>query len=294
MRHIAVMALLMLGVCNAFADDEPVIDMHLHFYTAENYAPGVPHPPSGEVSPPDVSAHVAATLQQMDDQNIVKAVASAPLGWKNPDPDRLIQGLEVWSPNSLDLVAIEAGMKSGEIGIIGEFGSVYTGSNVLDEKYKALFALAEKYDVPVAWHTGEGPPLTRGNKTPFRIELSNPLLLQDILNAYPDLRVYMMHAGGVVWQDEALAMMHLYRNLFVDVGVLTWVDPYVTSHLDDFLISAKQSGFLDRVMFGTDQMGWPGAIGVSVDAIRKADYLTEKEKRDILYNNAVRFLRLDD
>ena len=47
-------------------------------------------------------------------------------------------------------------------------------------------------------------------------------------------------------------------------------------------------------MFGSDEMTWPGAIGVSIDYINKADFLTEAQKRDILYNNAVRYLRLKD
>lgn len=294
MRHIIALLMLFTVMANVHANDEPIIDMHLHFYTQEAYAPNAPHPPSRQVSPPTVDEHLATTLQKMDDHNIVKAVASAPFGWENPDPGRLIQGVEIWSTRGLDFEAIEAGMKSGEIGVVGEFGTVYTGSNVLDEGFRPLFALAEKYDVPVAWHTGEGPPLARSNKTAFRIEMSNPLLLQDILNDYPNLRVYLMHAGGVIWQDEALAMMHLYRNLYVDIGVLTWVDPYVTSHLDVFLKAAKKAGFLDRVMFGTDQMRWPGAIDIAVDAIRQADYLSEEEKRNIMYNNAARFLRMEE
>ena len=45
-------------------------------------------------------------------------------------------------------------------------------------------------------------------------------------------------------------------------------------------------------MFGSDQMVWPEAIEVSIDSIETADFLTKEEKRDILYNNAARFLRL--
>jgi len=45
-------------------------------------------------------------------------------------------------------------------------------------------------------------------------------------------------------------------------------------------------------MFGSDQMTWPDAIGMAVEAIERANFLTEEQKRDILYNNAARFLRL--
>ena len=44
---------------------------------------------------------------------------------------------------------------------------------------------------------------------------------------------------------------------------------------------------------GSDNMRWPQAIGESIRAIQNAPFLSEKQKRDILYNNAVRFFRMD-
>ena len=40
-------------------------------------------------------------------------------------------------------------------------------------------------------------------------------------------------------------------------------------------------------------MYWPEAIGMAVEAVDSAIFLTPSEKRDIFYNNAVRFLKLD-
>ena len=53
------------------------------------------------------------------------------------------------------------------------------------------------------------------------------------------------------------------------------------------------AGFEDRVMFGTDQLLWPKLMATSISVIQNAQYLTPQQKRDILYNNAARFLRLD-
>jgi hypothetical protein len=47
-------------------------------------------------------------------------------------------------------------------------------------------------------------------------------------------------------------------------------------------------------MYGSDQMIWPEVIGETIEAIEDADFLSEEQKRDILYNNAARFLRLTD
>ena len=40
-------------------------------------------------------------------------------------------------------------------------------------------------------------------------------------------------------------------------------------------------------------MYWPQQMATSISVIQNADYLTPQQKRDILYNNAARFLRLD-
>jgi uncharacterized protein len=38
---------------------------------------------------------------------------------------------------------------------------------------------------------------------------------------------------------------------------------------------------------------WPQVIGIGVEAIESADFLTEEQKCNILENNAARFPRLD-
>lgn len=51
---------------------------------------------------------------------------------------------------------------------------------------------------------------------------------------------------------------------------------------------------LDRVMFCSDQMVWPNAIGISIEAIQSLDFLTMEEKAEIFYHNAARFLSLSE
>ena len=103
-----------------------------------------------------------------------------------------------------------------------------------------------------------------------------------------------MHAGLPFYEDETFVMLFMFpKNLYVDISALTWYANYGKLPLKEFLKKAVSYGFIDRVMFGSDEMTWPGTIGLSVKFIEKADYLTEKQKRDIFYNNAARFLKLD-
>jgi predicted TIM-barrel fold metal-dependent hydrolase len=55
-----------------------------------------------------------------------------------------------------------------------------------------------------------------------------------------------------------------------------------------------RAGFGKRLMFGSDQMRWPEKIGEGIEAIDESPFLTHEQKRDILYNNAFRFLRLEE
>jgi predicted TIM-barrel fold metal-dependent hydrolase len=53
-----------------------------------------------------------------------------------------------------------------------------------------------------------------------------------------------------------------------------------------------KNGLGERIMFGTDQMRWPKTFGMAIGVIESTSSLTGAERRDILYNNAARFLRL--
>ena len=60
----------------------------------------------------------------------------------------------------------------------------------------------------------------------------------------------------------------------------------------DFLHRLIDAGFENRIMFGSDEMVWPDAVSAAIDTIQNDPALTSGQKRDILYNNAARFLRL--
>ena len=79
--------------------------------------------------------------------------------------------------------------------------------------------------------------------------------------------------------------------MYVDVAGLIW--SYPIKEVNGYIQRIVDAGFEDRVMFGTDQLLWPKLMATSISVIQNADYLTPQQKRDILYNNAARFLRLD-
>ena len=114
-------------------------------------------------------------------------------------------------------------------------------------------------------------------------------MLEDVLRRHPKLRIYVMHYASPL-VDEMIAMMFTHPNLYVDVACNNWSFPRAQFH--DALERMVDAGFEKRILFGSDQMYWPDAIGEGIKAIETAPFLDAGQKRDILYNNAARFLRL--
>jgi predicted TIM-barrel fold metal-dependent hydrolase len=235
--------------------------------------------------------------------NIVKGVVSGGDGdrlaaaahWRETAPDRIIAGAGV--RGSADTPLPEIGVlrkafQEGRLGVLGEVTAQYAGLALGDPKYEAYLALAEELDVPVSLHTGIGPPgvsydpCCRG----FRVSLGNPLVIEEALNRHPKLRVNLMHAGWPYLQDT-IALMMVYPQVYVDLGAIDWLAPRPEFHA--YLGALMRAGLGKRVMFGSDHMYWPEAIGMAVEAIDSATFLTPAERRDIFYGNAMRFLKLE-
>jgi predicted TIM-barrel fold metal-dependent hydrolase len=94
-----------------------------------------------------------------------------------------------------------------------------------------------------------------------------------------------MHCGSPLI-DEMIAMLATYPQLYVDIGGIQWLypRPYFYGQLRKFI----DAGFGKRVMFGSDQMVWPGVIEPAIAIIEDAPFLDPEQKRDIFCNNAAK------
>jgi len=154
------------------------------------------------------------------------------------------------------------------------------------------WALAEELDIPAGIHIGPGPPgvIYLGARE-YRARLHSALTMEEVLVRQPRLRVYIMHAGFPML-DDLLAVLYAHPQVYVDVGVIVFTQSREAFYR--YLRAIVEAGLGNRVMFGSDQMVWPGVIERAVAVINEAPFLTPEQKRDILYNNAARFLRLTD
>jgi predicted TIM-barrel fold metal-dependent hydrolase len=175
---------------------------------------------------------------------------------------------------------------AGEHGMRGvKFHPGIQGFAPNDGSAYPLLEVAQELGLPALFHTGQtgiGANMRGGGGV--RLALSNPLLLDDVAIAFPDLTIIMAHPS-FPWQDEALAVATHKPNVYIDLS--GWSPKYFPPQLIRYANALLQ----DKVMFGSD---YP--------LITPDRWLADFDKLDIkpqvrpkiLKDNAVRVLKLAD
>lgn len=144
-----------------------------------------------------------------------------------------------------------------------------------DPKLLPLYEILEGR-MPVYFHMGDNRPQYR---------YSEARKLRHVLEMFPRLEVVAAHLGGYRAQDEALECLAGHENVWYDSSSALWyLDPARAAEI------IRRLG-TDRVMFGTD---YPVKNPATELALFHRLPLSDAEREDILWNNAARFLRLDE
>jgi predicted TIM-barrel fold metal-dependent hydrolase len=298
----------------------PIIDVHIH---AEPVPPaGVPRPTNcgsvlqefaprngrAEFNIEEVRSHCdkvlvapatdadnrAAVLKYFKQFNMTGTLLGSSFAetatWNAEFGARGIPAIGMKVPGSPSIEELREAITAGKVRLLGEIGVQYAGVSPDADSMEPYFALAEKMDFPIGIHIGLGAPAAAYVGQPgYLASLTHPMLLEPVLRKHSRLRIYVMHAGWPM-ADEMVHLMYSHPQVYVDTGIIDWGIP--RKEFYHHLQRLVDAGFANRIMFGTDQMIWPDAIPVAIDAIQKAPFLSEAQKRDILYRNAVRFFRL--
>jgi predicted TIM-barrel fold metal-dependent hydrolase len=274
---------------------QPIIDAHAHAFHA-------PRPgeekwtwpewlPAGFLSAPATDEALRQeTLDIFKRYHVVKAVVSGSLldEWRKAAPDVVVPGFTTGIAGTTpeQFAALRKDFAAGRLAVIGEVVSQYRGLIPNDPRFEPFFALAEELDKPMSVHVGLGAP----GSHEFRMGLGHPLFFEDALVRHPKLRLCVCHAG-YPFLEEMIALLYYYPQVYVDVAFIDWYLP--RREFQTYLRRLVDAGYSKRIMFGSDNIYWPGSIPLAIDSIESADYLTSEQKRDILYNNAERFFRLE-
>lgn len=320
---IATLTLLLVAAPGTAQDRLPVLDVHLHALAADAQGPPPlamctpisefpawdPAVPYGQVfmkmakqppcddpvwSPETDEDLKVQTIDVMKQHNVFGVLSGTPdrvSSWREAAPERFIPGLGFNVANTnVTPDSLRSLVESGRVEVLAEVTNQYAGIAPDDERMEPYWALAEELDIPVGIHIGPGPPgVVYLGSEGYRARLHSALTLEPVLVRYPKLRVYIMHAGYPMI-DDLLALMYAHPQVYVGVGIIVYSSPDFHSYLRRIV----EAGFGKRVMFGSDHMVWPGTIERAIENIESAPFLTDEQKRDILYNNAARFLRLTE
>ncbi len=303
----------------------PIVDMHLHAHAADSQGP----PPLGMCAPvaefpawdpatpfaevffgmfkqppcddpvwsPETDDEVMnQTIDVMQRRNIVGVLSGTPervATWMAAAPGRFYPGLGFHlGREEYSVETIASLHEEGKLAVFAEIKNQYSGIAPDDERMDPYWALAEELDIPVGIHIGTGPPgVIYLGAEGYRARMHSALTIEEVLVRYPRLRVYIMHAGFPLL-DDLLTVMYTHPHVYVEVGIIVYSQPRAVFYR--FLQGITDAGFGNRVMFGSDQMVWPGVIERSIATIEEAPFLDDAQKRDILYNNAARFLRFSE
>lgn len=317
-RHLTLLVLIfgLTQLVSAQTERLPIFDIHVH---AINVNPGSGSPlcpwfladmpgadPTREapsfLNTDCVDPLQSATSNEQMQEEVMKRIKDFNMtivaygndeilrNWvKAAPPGRVIPAIGIDTTMSVE--AFRDSLSGGYYKVVAEFAPQYQGLSPSDPVFKPYFAVAEELNIPVGIHMGTGGNgMANITRPSYRASLGNPFLLEDLLAQHPKLKIWVMHAGYPMI-DEMIALMGANAYVYVDIAGMIW--SYPLDEIHRYIKRLVQAGFGKRIIYGTDFILWPRMFETSIGVIEHARYLSEDQKRDILFNNAVRFFRMD-
>jgi predicted TIM-barrel fold metal-dependent hydrolase len=242
---------------------------------------------------PEPFSHIVMTreefLKEMRENNVVGAVAHTGLvGDYHEDLKSLgvVFGLGVLE--KVDEAKIEQELKSKKYKCIKIYLG-YVHRYACDAAYEPVYKMAEKYDVPVVFHTGD----TYDAKA--KVKYADPLTVDEVAVDHPKVRFIIAHCGNP-WIQSAAEVAYKNPNVYLDLsGIMVGeIDKYPEVDIEQFLIKPiqwifKYVGDEKKFMFGTD---WPLVnMGQYIKVIKRA--IPKESWPAVFHDSAVRVFKLD-
>ncbi|UCE31469.1 MAG: amidohydrolase [Burkholderiales bacterium] len=188
-------------------------------------------------------------------------------------------------PHKGRMGAREARRLIEEEGVKGfKFHPTVQGFHPYDRMAWPIYEVVAEHGMPAIFHSGHsgiGSGMRCGGG--LRLEYSNPMHLDDVAIAFPDMQIVIAHPSWP-WQDEALSVAMHKPNVFIDLS--GWSPKYFPKQLVQYANTLLK----DRVLFGSDfPLITPDRWMKDFD---EAGFRPEV-KPLILKENAIRLLRLD-
>ncbi len=166
-------------------------------------------------------------------------------------PDQFVGWCSV-DPNDADCIE-QLEYYVNDLGLRGlKCSPIYQNWDPQDPKHLPLFKKAEQLAIPVNIH--QGTSFVR----PGPLKYANPIQLEDIAIACPDLRIVIAHMGHP-WEDECVVLIRKHPNLYSNISALHYRP---LRHYQAFM-TAIEYGVEHKLIFGSD---FPSATAAQVIA----------------------------
>jgi hypothetical protein len=150
-------------------------------------------------------------------------------------------------PHKGKIGAREARKLIEDYGVKGfKFHPTVQGFEPADRMAWPIYEVINEYKLPAIFHSGHsgiGSGMRCGGG--LRLQNSNPMLLEDVAIAFPDIEIVIAHPSWP-WQDEALSLAMHKPNVWIDLS--GWSPKYFPPQLVQYANTLLK----DRILFGSD------------------------------------------
>ena len=268
---------------------EKIIDAHVHLFGDDPWGSAL----AKQVGHDSTEQHL---LEQFDALHIVHGVV---MGNQDPTPDAYqmsdrfhycvgLEGRQLLrlGPGRVPAMVEEHLRRPQCCGI--KLYPGYDAHYITDPLYEPYYELAEKYNKPVAFHTGQT------QEGEGKLKYCHPMQLDDVATDHPHVQFMMCHFGNPFLADAA-AVLEKNSNMMADLsGILGGIEDldryfyekrYYVQMLQGWL---EYGDYWDRLVFGTD---FPGVnMSNYLDFIDRL--IPDKYKQGVMFDNANRFYQL--
>ena len=162
------------------------------------------------------------------------------------NPDILLAFASI-DPHKGRMGAREARRLVEDYGVKGfKFHPTVQGFHPYDRMAWPIYEVIAEHRLPAIFHSGHsgiGSGMRCGGG--LRLEYSNPMHLDDVAIAFPDMQIVIAHPSWP-WQDEALSVAMHKPNVWLDLS--GWSPRYFPQQLVQYANTLLR----DRVLFGSD------------------------------------------
>lgn len=174
-------------------------------------------------------------------------------------------------------VHLERQLEAGAVGL--KLHPVHGGFPPTHPELFPVYWICQAQGLPVVFHTGVSA--FPGSVNAY----GDPTLLEEVVRAFPELKVVLAHGGRGWWYQAAATLALVYPNVWIELSGLS------PKRLPELYRGFDLERLARKMIFGTD---WPGVRGIRAQAEALLDLGLDPEVlKGVLHRNARKVYRLE-